>query len=148
MTAPDSPPRPSRTRRPRAEPSPQRLDAVKTGRRGEAVAQRLAEERGWQVWGRNVQVGRNEADLVCVRRDDHGLRGLLVEVKTSKTLGRTGRIDEAFAQRLGPRQLAGLWRTAAALHEQLGLNGIEVVLVLVGITADREHAIWMDLEPF
>lgn len=49
-----------------------------TGTRGEAIAAEWFRQRGYEVLGTNVRVGRNELDLIC-RTDQETV---FVEVKT------------------------------------------------------------------
>lgn len=48
------------------------------GVRGEALAARFLEERGWEILGRNVRAGRREVDLIATR----GQVVAFVEVKS------------------------------------------------------------------
>jgi putative endonuclease len=49
-----------------------------TGNRGEALAAEWYRQRGYEVLGTNVRVGRNELDLICRT----GQETVFVEVKT------------------------------------------------------------------
>jgi len=117
------------------------IDAHETGRRGEAIALRLAAERGWPSGRTNVRIGRGEADVVCFRDEGGKCAGLLLEVKTSQ-----GRPVQA--ERLQKRQRQRLWRMAQTLCDQQDLARIEVAVVLVTLHAAGEHIEWLELEPY
>ncbi len=116
-------------------------EAHDTGRRGEAIALRVAAERGWQPGRSNVRLGRGEADVVCFRVENGQRVGLLLEVKASR-----GR--QVQAERVQRRQQQRLWRMAQTLCDQQDLARIEVAVVLVTLHENGEHIEWLDLEPF
>jgi putative endonuclease len=76
------------------------------GRRGEALAAVLLQERGWTILARNFRLGHKEIDLVA-RRD--GIVAF-IEVKTRAGMG-YGHPLEAItrAQRLEIAQVARAW---------------------------------------
>lgn len=59
------------------------------GDRGEEIAVRFLEERGYRIMDRNYRFERNEVDVVCFHPapDDEGGEIVFVEVKTRSSLG-------------------------------------------------------------
>ncbi len=83
------------------------LTRKEIGERGEYLAARYLERRGYQVVERNFRFQRAEIDLIC-RRNAGGVRELVfVEVKTRSSF-RYGRPEEA----VGWRKRQHLWRAA------------------------------------
>lgn len=115
--------------------------AQDTGKRGEAAALRLAQERGWSAGRTNVRVGRFEADVVCFRAETGGRAGLLLEVKASR-----GRMPAP--ERVSARQQQRLWRMAETLAIRHDLARVDVAVVLVTLRDHSEQAVWLELEPF
>lgn len=123
-------------------PSPERLAARQVGLRGEAAAAGLAEERGWQIHGRNLRLRAGEADLICVRDDGQGRIGRVVEVKSTGD-GRSEmetRIDKAKRERL--------WAMARELAHRLELVEVGVVVVFCVLERDAQRLTWIELEPW
>lgn len=109
-----------------------------TGRRGEGIAARFLEDRGWHVLDRNYRYQRAEIDLVCFEpsgrsaADPAGQGGdiVVVEVKTRTGLG-FGRPEEAVTPE---KQRHVVRATAAYLHERRLENAsvrFDVVSVLL-----------------
>ncbi len=137
------------TRRPRP-------DTGAIGRRGEALAAREVEARGWQIMARNLRTPAGEADLVAGRSAGQGAAGaaarelLIVEVKS--TIGRrelTGRVDRRKAARLwaiaehllhaAGRQGGANWLAASDVHTR-------VALIEVRLDAAHTEVAWRWLE--
>ena len=116
-------------------------EAQDTGKRGEAAALQLAQERGWSAGRTNVRIGRFEADVVCFRQETGGRAGLLLEVKASR--GRT-----PSPERVSTRQQQRLWRMAETLAVRDDLARVEAAVVLVTLQDHSEQAVWLELEPF
>lgn len=116
----------------------------RTGSRGEEVAARYLENRGWRVLDRNYRYERAEIDLVCFAPagDDDAPGGeiVVVEVKARTGLG-FGRPEEAVT----PEKQRHVARaTAAYLHERQLENApvrFDVVSVLLkpGREPEVEH---------
>lgn len=123
-------------------PSAQRLEALRIGMRGEALATELARSRGWRPHASRQRLAGREADVVCLRELAGERKGLILEVKTSAD----ARAD--LAARLSRRQQDGLWRMAEALQAHLGLDGVQVAVVWVTLQPEAERVVWVDLEPF
>ncbi len=98
-----------------------RTSRGRTGRDAEAVARRFVEALGWRVLARNLMVGRDEIDLVCLDTDGPTL--VCVEVRGHAT-SRYGAAEES----VDPRKLARNHRAAMTLirsgwMSEQGLSG-------------------------
>jgi putative endonuclease len=105
-------------------------EAAALGRRGEQVAARLLEARGWRVVGRSFLARRGEIDLVA--RD--GDRLVVVEVKT--------RSSDAFgtpAEAVGSRKRRALAAAAGEYRALADWRGpIDFAVLALTIGADAE----------
>jgi putative endonuclease len=88
--------------------------AREVGRRGEEIAARFLERRGYRVIGRGFLARRGEVDLVCRR----GERLVLVEVKTRSAGGFGGP-----AEAVGTRKRRALQAAAAEYRALAGWRG-------------------------
>ncbi len=123
-----------------APPAPKRLKARLVGQRGEDAAAVMATQKGWQIHGRNLRLRAGEADLVCVRETAAGLRGLIVEVKS------TGDGGYALEARLDAAKRKRLWAMAREIADRLELVEVGVVAVLCVIGADSQQLSWLELD--
>ncbi len=129
-------------------------DTAAIGRRGEAIAAREVEARGWQIRARNLRTPAGEADLVAGRLRGEGVDEarelLIVEVKS--TAGRrelTGRVDRRKAARLWA--IAEHVLDASAAQGSVGWLGAgdvhtRVALIEVRIDAAHTEVAWRWLE--
>lgn len=126
----------------KAEPRPERLAARATGLAGEDRALSFALSRGWQLWGRQLRIGRTEVDL-ALTADRPGERVLLLlEVKSTR------RPQADHALRWSKAQQDRLWRAAELLAVRAKADRVEVALVLVQLGVDRDRLTWLQAEPF
>jgi putative endonuclease len=89
-------------------PSP-RTHRGRVGRDAEAVAGRTLEGLGWRILARNLVVGRDEIDLVCID-PEAGASLVFVEVRGHSS-GRFGAAEES----VDGRKLARTYRAAMAV---------------------------------
>ncbi len=80
------------------------------GERGEALAARYLEGRGWTILARRLRVGRDEIDLLAVEPGEAGAL-VVVEVR-ARSSGRFGSPEESVDR----RKVARLYRAAAGLR--------------------------------
>lgn len=81
----------------------------RVGRDAEVVAGRMLEGLGWRILARNLVVGRDEIDLVCLD-PDAGATLVFVEVRGHSS-GRFGAAEESVDR----RKLARIYRAAMAV---------------------------------
>ena len=126
------------------------MSTKQTGDRGEALAARYLEERGYTILARNYRFERAEVDLVCFLpavRYDEGGELVFVEVKARSGLG-FGRPEEAVTE----EKKRNVIRAAKAYLYEHKLEGspcrFDVVSVLLhpGEAPEIEHfenAFWI-----
>ena len=81
----------------------------RVGRDAEALAGRALERHGWRILGRNVVIGRDEVDLICL--DPHAGPALVFVEVRGHSSGRFGAAEES----VDGRKLARTYRAAMAL---------------------------------
>mgnify|MGYP001819661610 CR=1 FL=1 len=90
------------------------MDPRELGRKGEDVAARFLEARGWRILGRNVRLGRREVDVIATR----GQVLAFVEVKSRSGEGYGDPLEaitEKKRQEIA-RAAAGWLREHAPVH--------------------------------
>lgn len=109
------------------------------GRRGEAIAARALEERGFRIVARNARVGRAEIDLIV--EDRHGLAFVEVKARSTAKFGEPYEaVDAAKRQRLLEAALEYL---AAAGDPEREFR-LGVVSVLCDPQGGPERVEWID----
>ncbi|MBR1644585.1 MAG: YraN family protein [Bacteroidales bacterium] len=104
------------------------------GQRGEALAARYLEQKGYTLLHRNLRFGRHEADLVAL----DGRTTVFVEVKTRSrtTFGR----PEAAVDVAKRRAYVAMAEAYAHDHPEVEEMRFDVVaIVMAGATADIVH---------
>lgn len=102
-----------------------------TGERGEEIAARYLQEKGWRVMDRNYRYERAEIDLACfepAESDEAGGEIVVVEVKTRTGRG-FGRPEEAVT----PQKQRHVTRATAAYLYERGLENARVRFDVVSV---------------
>ena len=93
---------------------------------GERVAAHRLESAGMRIIGRNVRIGRIEADIIAEDGDDL----VFVEVRTRR--GAAG----LAAESLIPAKLQRMWRLAVAYCEQNTIDAAKIRIDVVTVDLD------------
>jgi putative endonuclease len=102
------------------------------GRRGERRAARWLRRRGYRIVGRNLRIGRDEADLIALTPD--GATVVVVEVKTRR--GDFAPPEQA----VGPHKRRCLERLAARLHQRYEFAGRAMRFDVIAIAWPEDRA--------
>jgi putative endonuclease len=106
------------------------------GDRGEAMAARFLEQRGWTVVNRNFRMGRKEIDLVARR----GEVVAFVEVKTRAGLGYGHPLEAiTWKKRREIQQVATAWVDRFGRPEDSYRFDAVAILVRAGAAPEIEH---------
>lgn len=116
-------------------------DTRALGAAGERLAAEHVRRAGYRVLDRNVSIASGEADLVCLDPDRRTL--VIVEVKTRRAHGTTGRPEHDPEVNVDARKRRVLLRVARAIARRRGWKHRPVRIDVVAIVwRDRaEHEV-------